>query len=102
MYETTAVGFEPSDVIDEAAAIVEAEWMRLMADERWARAAASYMELPVALIVRARLSVLTDRYRKGLSDLTFDSVDAQPTRRRAANVWATQRSPPARLQTGRT
>lgn len=98
MNGTTAVGFEPSAVIDEAAAFVEAEWMRLMADEL---SALAYLELPAAQTVQAHPNVLTARRRKGLSDLTFDSGNAQPTRRRAANVWATQRSPPLRLPAGR-
>ncbi|ORA27890.1 hypothetical protein BST13_29580 [Mycobacterium aquaticum] len=95
MYETTAVGFEPSAVIDEAAAIVQAEWMRLMADERSDRAAASYMELPAARTVPTHLGVLTAQHRNGLSDNAFSWGHAESTRRRANNVWATQRSPPA-------
>jgi hypothetical protein len=84
-------------LLDEAAAIVEAEWMRLQQDEAlWEREVADlFSEIPAARPGPPRVSVTTTQ-RRCPGQAMPDDRRRCPTRRcRPTPVWATQRSPPS-------
>ena len=83
-------------VLDEAAAIVEAEWMRLQQDEAlWEREVAGLVsEMPAPRPSPPRVGVTSQRRWSGQP--VPDDRRKWPTRRWPPTpVWATQRSPPA-------
>ena len=85
-----------TSLLDEAAAIVEAEWMRLQQDEAlWERELADLLsEMPAPRPGPARDGVTTTA-RRWSGQRMPDDRGRWPTRRRPATpVWATQRSPP--------
>jgi hypothetical protein len=87
-------------LLDEAAAIVEAEWIRLLQDEAlWEEEVADLctdMPAPRTALGRGRLAATTARPWSGHS--MPDDRRWWPTWRRPATpVWATQRSPPLSL-----
>lgn len=88
-----------TSVLDEAAAIVEAEWIRLQLDEAlWERELADLLaELPAPRPAPPRVGVTTSRRRR--AGRSMPDHDRQWPRWRwlAVPVWATQRSPPANL-----
>jgi hypothetical protein len=85
-------------LLDEAAAIVEAEWMRLQDEALWEDEVADLcadLPAPRPAPPSTRVTAATARPR---------SCPSMPDRRRwptwrgpATPVWATQRSPPLRL-----
>jgi len=83
-------------VLDEAAAIVEAEWMRLEHDEDlWEREAAGLLaELPATRPCRPRIGVATVQRRWSGDWQPQEPRPGGPRRWPAHQVWATQRSPP--------
>jgi hypothetical protein len=84
-------------LLDEAAAIVEAEWIRLQQDEAlWERELADLLaEMPAPRPAPPRVSVTTTGRRRS-GQPTPDHHRRWPTRRwPAVPVRATQRSPPA-------
>lgn len=99
MRETAAGLVEPIAVIDEAAAIVEAEWMRLIGDDGSCGPAAA--DLPAARRVPLSLRVLTREWRMQRPGRAVESRRCPPARRRATRVWPTQRSPPVRRRSPR-
>ena len=83
-----------TSLLDEAAAIVEAEWMRLQQDEAlWERELADLAaDLPAPRPGPPRVGVTTTRRRSGQP--MPDDRRRWPARRWPATpVWATQRSP---------
>ena len=86
-----------TSLLDEAAAIVEAEWMRLQQDEAlWEREVADlFAEMPAPRPGPPRVGVTTTQRRWSGQPMP-DDRRRWPTRRRPATpVWATQRSPPS-------
>ena len=86
-----------TSLLDEAAAIVEAEWMRLQQDEAlWERELADLpADLPAPRPGPHRVGVTTTQSRWPGQPMPHDRR-RWPTRRRPATpVWATQRSPPS-------
>ena len=85
-----------TSLLDEAAAIVEAEWMRLQQDEAlWEREIAEPSdEMPAPLAA----GVTTAQTRWSGQPMPEDRR-RWPTRRRPLPVWATQRSPPSPRET---
>jgi hypothetical protein len=80
-------------LLDEAAAIVEAEWMRLEQD-LWREVAELFAEMPAPRSHPPRACVATTQPRRS-GPPRPDTVRGWPPRRRPAMpVWATQRSPP--------
>ena len=85
-----------TSLLDEAAAIVEAEWMRLQQDEAlWERELADRLsEMPAPRPGPARDGVTTTARRWSGKPMP-DDRGRWPTRRwPPMQVWATQRSPP--------
>jgi hypothetical protein len=85
-----------TSLLDEAAAIVEAEWMRLQQDEAlWERELADLLsEMPAPRPGPARDGVTTTARRWSGQPMPGDR-GRWPTRRwPPMPVWATQRSPP--------
>jgi hypothetical protein len=91
-----------TSLLDEAAAIVEAEWMRLQQDKAlWERELADLpADLPAPRPGPPRVGVTTTTRRRPRPPMPRDR------RRRwlkrpwpATPVWATQRSPPSPLET---
>lgn len=85
-----------ADPLDEAAAIVEAEWLRLQQDQAGSEqeVAALPAETPAVLLSIARVNVVAVEQQLP-SDQVPDERSRRPTRRRSAMpVWPTQRSPP--------
>ena len=85
-----------TSLLDEAAAIVEAEWMRLQQDEAlWERELADLLsEMPAPRPGPARDGVTTTARRWSGQPMP-DHRGRWPTRRwPPMPVWATQRSPP--------
>jgi hypothetical protein len=85
-----------TSLLDEAAAIVEAEWIRLQQDEalQERELADLPLDLPAPRPGPPRVGVTTTRHRWSASPVPQDRR-RWPTRRRAATpVLATQRSPP--------
>ncbi|HZN82952.1 MAG TPA: hypothetical protein VFC01_25220 [Mycobacterium sp.] len=90
-----------TSLLDEAAAIVEAEWIRLQQDEAlWERELADLpAELPAARPGPPRVGVTTTTGRWPGPPMPEDRR-RWPTRRWPATpVWATQRSPPSPRET---
>ena len=88
-----------TSLLDEAAAIVEAEWIRLQQDEDlalWEREVADLSaEMPAPRPCPPRVSVTTTQRRWPGEPLPGDRR-RWPTRRWPPMlVWATQRSPPS-------
>jgi len=86
-----------TSLLEEAAAIVEAEWMRLQQDEAlWERELADLSaELPAPRPTPPRVGVTTPQRRLPGPPMSGDRR-RWPTRRWPATpVWATQRSPPS-------
>lgn len=86
-----------TSLLDEAAAIVEAEWIRLQQDEAlWERELADLLaEMPAPRPVPPRVGVTTTGRRRSGHPMP-DHRPRWPTRRWSPTpVWATQRSPPA-------
>ncbi|WP_131590569.1 hypothetical protein [Mycolicibacterium setense] len=82
-------------VLDEAAAIVQAEWMRLGHGQEHAGAAAGTLaELPAPAYSRPSVCVLTAISRPGRTPPNWAGGGPE-WRRPAQQVWPTQRSPPA-------
>jgi hypothetical protein len=96
----TSTAWAPS-LIDEASAIVEAEWIRLQQDEAlWERELADLSaELPAPRPGPARVGVTTTERRWPRSSMPAN-IRPWPTRRWPATlVLATQRSPPSPRET---
>jgi hypothetical protein len=82
-------------VLDEAAAIVEAEWMRLeQQEDRWGEVADLFAEMPAPRSRPPRAGVATTVRRRSGQPLPDTPRRWPPRRRPARQVWATQRSPP--------
>jgi hypothetical protein len=88
-----------TSLLDEAAAIVEAEWMRVQQDEAlWERELADLLaEMPAPRPAPPRVGVTTTITRRRRSEHPMPNHRRRwPTRRWPTTpVWATQRSPPA-------
>jgi hypothetical protein len=85
-----------TSVLDEAAAIVEAEWIRLQLDETlWERELADLRaEMPAPRPGPPRVGVTATGHRRSGQPMP-DHRRGWPTRRWPPTpVWATQRSPP--------
>jgi hypothetical protein len=85
-----------TSVLDEAAAIVEAEWIRLQLDETlWERELADLRaEMPAPRPGPPRVGVTATGHRRSGQPMP-DHRRRWPTRRWPPTpVWATQRSPP--------
>jgi hypothetical protein len=82
-------------LLDEAAAIVEAEWMRLEQDEDlWGEVADLFAEMPAPRSCPPRACVATTQLRRS-GQPPPDTARCWPARGwPAMQVWATQRSPP--------
>jgi hypothetical protein len=90
-----------SSLLDEAAAIVEAEWMRLQQDEAlWERELADLLsEMPAPRPGPPRVGVTTTHGRSS-GPPTPQDRRRWPTRRWPATpIWAIQRSPPSPRET---
>ncbi len=88
-----------TSVLDEAAAIVEAEWIRLQQDEAlWEREVADlFAEMPAPRPGGPRVGVTTTQ-RRWPGQPVPDDRRRWPMRRWPATpVWATQRSSPSSL-----
>ena len=84
-------------VLDMAAAIVEAEWMRLEHDEDlWGEVADLFAEMPAPRSCRPRAGVATTELRRPGPTPPAGALRWAPRNRPAMQVWATQRSPPRR------
>ena len=85
-----------TSLLDEAAAIVEAEWMRLQQDEaRWERELADLpADLPAPRPGPPRVGATTTVRRWPSQPLPHDHHWWPARRWPATPVWATQRSPP--------
>jgi hypothetical protein len=86
-----------TSLLDEAAAIVEAEWVRVQQDEAlWERELADlFAEMPAPRPGPPRVGVTTTRRRRSGHPMP-DHRRRWPKRRWPTTpVWATQRSPPA-------
>jgi hypothetical protein len=86
-----------TSLLDEAAAIVEAEWIRLQQDEAlWEREIADLSaEMPAPRPGPPRVGVATTARRRSGRPMPEDRR-TRPTRRwPPMPVWATQRSPPS-------
>jgi hypothetical protein len=83
-------------VLDEAAAIAAAEWMRLEQDEQLSEREAAGMraQLPVARPSRPHSGLTIGQCRRAGDMNPEDPRPRGPRRRPAHHVWATQRSPP--------
>ena len=85
-----------TSVLDEAAAIVEAEWMRLRQDEAlWEREIADLVaEMPAPRPCPPRVGVTTTQRRWSGQPMPDHRRRCPPRRWLPVPVWATQRSPP--------
>jgi hypothetical protein len=83
-------------VLDEAAVIVEAEWIRLQQDEPlWERELADLAaDLPMPRPGPPRVRVTTTARRRSGQPMPDDRRRWPARRWPATPVWATQRSPP--------
>jgi hypothetical protein len=95
----TTISVWVESLLDDAAAIVEAEWVRLQDEARWEDEVADLctdLPAPRPAPPRTRVTATTARLRSCPS--RPDDRRRWPTwRGPAAPVWATQRSPPLRL-----
>ena len=84
-----------TSLLDEAAAILEAEWIRLPQDEAlWERELANLSaEMPASRPGRSRVGVTTTQRRWSGQPMPEDRR-RWPTRRLPLPVWPSQRSPP--------
>jgi hypothetical protein len=83
-------------LLDEAAAIVEAKWMRLE-QQLWREVGDVFTEMPAPRSHPPRAGVATGQLRRS-GPPRPDTLRRWPRRRRPAmRVWATQRSPPPDL-----
>ncbi|MDT5304025.1 MAG: hypothetical protein QOG79_7561 [Mycobacterium sp.] len=82
-----------TSLLDEAAAIVEAEWMRLEQD-LWREVADLFAEMPAPRSSPPRVGVATTQRRRSGPPLPDTPRRWAPRRRPAMPVWVTQRSPP--------
>ena len=84
-----------TSLLDEAAAIVEAEWIRLQQDEAlWERELANLSaEMPAPRPGPSRVGVTITQSRRSGQPMPGDHRRWR-TRRLPLPVWATQRSPP--------
>jgi hypothetical protein len=90
-----------TSLLDEAAAIVEAEWIRLQQDQAlWEREVADLVsELPAPRSGPPRVGVTTTQRRRSGQPMPEDRR-RWPTRRSPPTpIWATQRSPPSPRET---
>ena len=88
-------------LLDEAAAILEAEWIRLQQDEaRWEREVADmFTELPAPRPAPPRIGATTTPRRRLGQPMPEDSRRWRTRRSPPTPIWATQRSPPSRRGT---
>jgi hypothetical protein len=86
-----------TSLLDEAAAIVEAEWIRLQQDEDlWEREFADLLaETPAPRPAPSRVGITTACRRWPGQPRPDDRRRCPPGRWLPAPVWATQRSPPS-------
>ena len=86
-----------TSVLDEAASIVEAEWIRLQQDEAlWERELADLAaDLPAPRPCPPRVGVTTTARRRSGQPVPHDGRRWPARRWPPMPVWATQRSPPA-------
>lgn len=85
-----------TSLLDEAAAIVEAEWIRLQQDEAlWEREFADTSDLPAPRPCPPCVVVATATYRRPGPPTPADPRGCPIRRVPATPIWATQRSPPA-------
>ncbi len=86
-----------TSLLDEAAAIVEAEWIRLQQDEAlWERELADLLaEMPTPRPAPPRVGVTTTGRRRSEQPMPDHRRRWPPRRWSPTPVWATQRSPPA-------
>jgi hypothetical protein len=86
-----------TSLLDEAAAIVEAEWMRLQQDQaQWERELADLLsELPAPRPGPARFGVATTQGRRSGQPMPEDRRRWPARRSPPTPIWATQRSPPS-------
>ena len=86
-------------LLDEAAAIVEAEWMRLQDEALWEDEVTDlFTDLPAPRTAPPRTRVTATTARPWSCPSMPDDRRRWPTWRGPATpVWATQRSPPLRL-----
>lgn len=86
-------------LLDEAAAIVEAEWMRLQDEALWEEEIADLCAvLPAPRPAPPRTQVTATTARPRSCPSMSEGLRRWPTWRRSATpVWATQRSPPLSL-----
>lgn len=92
----TAVTRQSPSVLDEAAAILEAEWIRLTNEEGLGEGHAgdaAVTEMPAARPSAPHVAVLTATVRPKPGP-PHESPDRSRLRWCARNIWATQRSPP--------
>jgi hypothetical protein len=94
---TNSVGVD--SLLDEAAAIVEAEWIRLQDEALWEDEVADLgADLPAPRPARPRSRVTATAARPWSGPSMADDRRRWATWRRPATpVWATQRSPPLSL-----
>jgi hypothetical protein len=82
-------------LLDEAAAIVEAEWMLLEQDEDlWREVADLFAEMPAPRPCSPRAGVATSQLRRPRKPLADNPWRWHPRGWPPLQVWATQRSPP--------
>jgi hypothetical protein len=82
-------------LLDEAAAIVEAEWMRLEQDaDLWGEVDDPFAEMPVPRPYPPRVGLATSRPRRSGRPLPGPSRCWASRGCPAMQIWATQRSPP--------
>ena len=86
-------------LLDEAAAIVEAEWMRLQDEALWEEEVTDlFTDMPAPRPAPPGTRVTATTERRWSRHSMPDDRRRWPTRRRPATpVWATQRSPPLSL-----
>jgi hypothetical protein len=86
-----------TSLLDEAAAIVEAEWMRLQQDQAlWEREVVDlFAEMPAPRPCPPRVGVSTTARRRSGQPVPDDGRGWPARRGPPMPVWATQRSPPA-------
>ena len=90
-----------TSLLDEAAAIVEAEWIRLQQDDAlWERELADLpAERPAARPGPPRVGVATTARRRPSPPTPADPRRWPVRPRPATPIWATQRSPPSPRET---
>jgi hypothetical protein len=90
----------PAAVLDEAEAVVEAEWMRLTQDwDQWERELAGFLTEPPAPPSRPPRSCTTAAGRRPTAPSPRRRSVMSPLRRPPVpTVWPTQRAPPAAHQ----